>query len=195
MTRIASSALALAALVPSLLWAQQAEGPRTKEAKIQNARRAAPADVAAKATIMDWPASEGAQPVQLVAGTNGWVCYPDMPMTKGNDPMCLDAAWQKWLEALMSKTTPHVPNTGVAYMMAPGGGWGSNVDPYATKEGPDNEWGHDPPHIMVVVPDPAMLAGLPTQRQRGGPWVMWASTPYAHVMVPVARMSGGPRHH
>lgn len=188
MKRIIASVFALAMLVPSLSLAQQRTASQSKAAKIRNAESAAPADIAAKATIMDWPATEGARPVQLRAGTNGWVCYPDMPPTKGNDPMCLDATWQKWAEALMNKRTPELTSTGVAYMIAPGGGWGSNTDPYATKETPDNDWGHDPPHIMVVVPDAAMLAGMPTKRPAdGGPWVMWSGTPYVHIMVPVSR--------
>lgn len=187
MKRIISGVLALAVLAPTLSLAQQNDPPRSKAAKIQNAQSAAPSDISGRATVMDWPAAEGAQPVQLRAGTNGWVCYPDMPTTKGNDPMCLDAAWQKWAEALMSKTPPEVSSAGVAYMMAPGGGWGSNTDPYATKDTPDNEWGHDPPHIMLLVPDAAVLQGIPKHRPaNGGPWVMWSGTPYVHVMVPVA---------
>jgi len=38
--------------------------------------------------------------------------------------------------------------------IAPGGGYGSNKDPFADKEAPDNEWGYDPPHVMLLVPDP-----------------------------------------
>ena len=29
------------------------------------------------------------------------------------------------------------------------------------------------------------LAGISTDPRSGGPWVMWADTPYAHVMVPM----------
>jgi hypothetical protein len=38
---------------------------------------------------------------------------------------------------------------------------------------------------MVIVPDNAMLEGFPTDPHNGGPYVMWAGTPWAHVMVPV----------
>jgi hypothetical protein len=44
------------------------------------------------------------------------------------------------------------------------------------------------PSLMIFVPDPAQLAGLPTTPQTEGPYVMWPGTPYAHLMVPV-----GPR--
>jgi hypothetical protein len=42
------------------------------------------------------------------------------------------------------------------------------------------------PHLMLIVPDPALLEGIPTDFNSGGPYVMWKGTPYAHVMVPVA---------
>jgi hypothetical protein len=42
----------------------------------------------------------------------------------------------------------------------------------------------DPPHVMIIVPDPAMLDAFPTEHGTGGPYVMWAGTPYAHLMVP-----------
>ena len=63
--------------------------------------------------------------------------------------------------------------------------YASNTDPFAVKETPDNEWGMDPPHIMVVVPDPKVLQGMPTKRSTTQPWVMYAGTPYAHIMIPV----------
>jgi len=164
-------------------------GGKSKAQKIHNATAAAPASISSKATIMDWPASEGAMPSLLRQGSNGWVCYPDMPMTKGNDPMCLDEAWQAWMDGYMNKKAPQITHTGVGYMTAPGGAWGSNTDPYASKATPDNEWGYDPPHVMIVAPNPDALKGLPTGRKSGGPWVMWVGTPLAHIMAPVTSMA------
>jgi len=163
-----------------------AQASMTKDQKVASAMKAAPASISSAATIMDWPATEGSQMTTLRAGTNGWTCLPDFPATKGNDPMCVDAVWMSFINAMMSKTAPQVPHEGIGYMLAPGGAYGSNNDPYATKETPTNEWGFDPPHIMLVVPDAHALQDLPTMRQSGGPWVMWSGTPYAHLMVPVA---------
>ena len=65
------------------------------------------------------------------------------------------------LGAMMSKATPKVSHTGIAYMIAPGSSsWGSNTDPGAEKATADNEWGNDPPHIMLIVTDPSALAGI-----------------------------------
>ena len=154
--------------------------------KIADATKAAPSSISAQATIMDWPATEGGAMTTLRKGTNGWTCLPDFPATEGDDPMCVDDQWMNWMQALMSKKPPQTKRAGFGYMIAPGGGYGSNTDPFATKKTPDNDWGYDPPHIMLLVPDTKALEGLPTKRQGGGPWVMWTGTPYVHVMVPIA---------
>jgi hypothetical protein len=167
--------------------AASAQVPASPAAKIASAMSAAPTSISAKATVLDWPATEGAKPAVLRAGSNGWVCYPDMPMTEGNDPACLDAAWQSWGGAYSSRKSPTTDRVGVAYMIAPGGAWGSNTDPYATKRTAENEWGFDPPHLMILVPDLEALEGLPASRASGGPYVMYRGTPYAHVMQPAAR--------
>ncbi|HEX5831799.1 MAG TPA: hypothetical protein VFY16_12515 [Gemmatimonadaceae bacterium] len=191
---LAFRALALAALSPSLLWAQEVAKQKSNDEKIHNARSAAPPDIANNATVMDWPATPGGQPVELAKGSNGWVCYPDDPRVEGDTPMCLDEAWQRWAEAYGGKSAPNVPHVGVAYMLASPGGWSSNTDPYGTTRTETNEWGLDPPHIMIVVPDTKALEGLPTKRSTdGGPWVMWTGTPYAHIMVPVGASTAPPR--
>ena len=69
---------------------------KSKEDKILQALRAAPAGIAKDATVMDWDGSV------LRAGKKGWTCYPGnekMP----NSPMCLDAVWQKWAPAWANK--------------------------------------------------------------------------------------------
>ncbi len=175
--------LALAAAVSAGRVVAQAKP--TNAQKIANAMSAAPSSLSEQATIMDWPATEGGSMVTLRAGTNGWTCLPDFPATQGDDPMCVDDQWMSFMNALMTKATPHITRVGVGYMAAPGGGYGSNADPFATKATPDNEWGYDPPHVMLLVPDSSGLTGMPTKRQSGGPWVMWTGTPYAHVMVPL----------
>jgi hypothetical protein len=159
--------------------------PTTAE-KIADAIRAAPSAITGTATIMDWPATEGGTMATLRPGTNGWTCLPDFPMTEGRDPMCVDEQWMAFMHALMTRTAPRVTRMGIGYMAAPGGGYGSNTDPFATKATEDNEWGWDPPHLMLLVSNQAELQGLPTKREQGGPWVMFAGTPYVHLMVPVA---------
>jgi hypothetical protein len=177
--------LVLASVLPGLAEPAIAQAKRTEAQKIANAVRAAPASISAKATIMDWPAAEGGKMETLRAGTNGWTCLPDFPATRGDDPMCVDDQWMSFMNALSTKTTPQVVREGIGYMIAPGGSYGSNTDPFATKPTPENEWGYDPPHLMLLVRDPRALEGIPTKRESGVPWVMWTGTPYAHIMVPL----------
>jgi hypothetical protein len=163
----------------------------TKDQKIRNATTAAPASVSAKATILDWPAKEGAAPTVLRAGTNGWNCLPDMPDTEGNDPMCIDESWMKWVDAYMAHKAPHISTVGIGYMIAAGGGWGSNTDPYAMSGTKDNQWGLHPPHLMILSPDVKSLEGISTDPNNGGPYVMYKGTPYAHIMAPIAPAAMG----
>ncbi|GAA3532608.1 hypothetical protein [Zobellella aerophila] len=157
----------------------------TPEEKIASAMSAAPPSVSATATILDWPADMAAEMPTLRQGTNGWTCLPDMPATPGNDPMCLDAPWLDWLNAWVNKTTPVTKELGFGYMLQ-GGSPESNTDPYASGPSDSNEWITEPvPHLMILVPDAAMLEGLPTDHNNGGPWVMWRDTPYVHIMAPM----------
>lgn len=175
--------LVLAVLLLPAVAAAQNEKAASEE-KIRSALKAAPEQIAATATIVDWPAAPGAQPAVLRQGTNGWTCLPDLPVTHGPDPMCIDDQWLKFIDAVGKKEAPAIDRVGIGYMMS-GHAYASNTDPFAVKETPDNEWGMDPPHIMVVVPDPKVLQGMPTKRSPTQPWVMFAGTPYAHIMIPV----------
>ena len=69
--------------------------------------------------------------------------------------------------------------------MLEGGTDASNTDPYATKPTAENNWIKTGPHIMVVG-SKEILAGHPSgpQPDTSVPYVMWAGTPYAHLMVP-----------
>ncbi len=176
MRRTVIAALALAVYLPLSAQAQD------REAMITNALSAAPPALAEHAAVMDLDNTE------LRAGTNGWTCLPDAPQIQGNSPMCLDAQWLRWVDAWMNqRETVEITEIGTAYMLQ-GGYDGSNTDPFATPpeagvECP--ECVESGPHLMIIVPDVEMLAGLPTDPHSGGPWVMFQGTPYAHIMIPV----------
>ena len=174
-------------LLLAMISSTPAQAQAYKHAKILNAMSAAPASIADRATIMDWPAEAGAEMTMLREGTNGWTCLPDMPDTPGNDPMCLDQPWLAWADAWMNKHETNITQMGFGYMLQ-GGTPESNTDPYAEGPTPDNEWmTAGVPHLMILVPDEQMLAELPTDPVNGGPWVMWRGTPYVHIMAPMPR--------
>ena len=158
----------------------------TDEEKIESALSAGPPSITENATVMDWP-SDGGEARVLREGNNGWVCYPvsaEALAQGANDPMCLDAAWQEWLDAVMNQRDPELQQVGTAYMLQGDRGV-SNIDPMATEPTADNQWIVAGPHLMIVPPDTSMLEGISTDPNNGGPWVMWPDTPYAHIMAPL----------
>jgi hypothetical protein len=176
---VAVAATVLAALCPSFAAGQ------SKAAKISNALAAAPASVAKGATVMDWPDKSG-KSAQLRAGTNGWVCMPSEPKSKyiNNDAMCLDPNFMSMIGSMMAKQPPAMKGVGYAYMLTTDD-WESNTAFGEKGPTPTNGWHHVGSHVMVAYPDKAALAGLPTTPSKDGPYVMWPTTPYAHVMWPV----------
>jgi len=88
----------------------------------------------------------------------------------------------EWAQAWQSKGDVDIGEVGIAYMLG-GDNGASNSDPYATEE--TDDWVVAGPHLMIIAPDPAMLASIPTDPENGGPWIMWSGTEYAHVMVPL----------
>ncbi len=151
---------------------------------VASAMSAAPAAISQDATIMQ-AQSDGSMKT-LREGRNGWTCMPDSPTTPGPDPMCMDANAAKWATAWMSKKEPPANTVGVMYMLE-GGTDASNTDPYAKEPTAENDWVNTGPHLMIVG-SKEVLAGHPSgaKPDTSKPYVMWAGTPYAHLMVPVA---------
>ncbi len=159
--------------------------PVTKQEKIANALAAGPAAITKDAAVLEWPVNEGEAPPVLREGSSSWTCFVDDPSWPGNDAMCIDPEWQTWYRAYMAKETPPRPKqVGIGYMLTIDT-YVSNTDPYAMEATPDNQWHKVAPHIMVLVPDPAMLDSFPTDPAAVGPYVMYKGTPFAHLMVPV----------
>ena len=158
--------------------------PSKEDAIVQSAMSAAPMAIAKDAAIVDYPTQAGEPLIDVRKGTNGWTCFPDWKATPGNDPQCLDETWMKWNEAFMGGTEPNMTAPGIAYMLQ-GGSDASNTDPFAMKPPKGEEWLSTGPHIMILVPGKVDASRFPTDHHSGGPWMMWAGTPYEHVMVPV----------
>ena len=150
---------------------------------VASAESAAPAAVAHDASIVTVDASGAMTTVRK--GTNGWTCMPDAPDTPGPDPMCFDQNSGKWVDAWVHHKPPPGGNVGLMYMLE-GGTDASNTDPYATKPTAENDWVKTGPHLMIVG-SKEILAGHPSgpKPDTSVPYVMWAGTPYAHLMVPV----------
>ena len=195
---------AVAAVVALLLggtaWAQQApspaptphghgaapgaqQRPMSDQDLITSAMSAAPKAVAEGATIVVMDANNNAR--TLRQGTNGWTCMPDSPASPGQDPMCLDQNAMEWAAAWIGKKPPP-DKVGFVFMLA-GGSDASNTDPYASAPSQGGAWIDTGPHVMVVGPAAARMAGYPrgVQPDTTQPYVMWPGTPYEHLMIPI----------
>jgi hypothetical protein len=133
------------------------------EAMIASAKSAGPASVTSKATIKS----------------------PDQQPIIG--PMCNEAVWDALIGAMLKKESFAPDTFSVSYMLAgEGTALGvSNSDPYASDPDASDDWVKEGPHLMIVVPDRAMLEGISTD-PNDPVYVMWKDTPYAHIMVKIA---------
>jgi hypothetical protein len=149
------------------------------QAMIENTMSAAPPAISSEATILNVDGSV------LREGTNGWTCHPDWDVSPGNDPVCTDAVWEALFAAMA--TGEEFTNTefGLAYMLQ-GGSDPSNTDPMALEPAEGEDWITTPPHLMLRLPSGYDLSEFSTDHSSGQPYVMWAGTPYEHIMVPVA---------
>ena len=161
----------------------EAAGAIDHKDPIASAAAAAPEAVARDAAIVAMN-PDGTMKT-LREGKNGWTCMPDNPATPGPDPMCGDANAMKWAEAWVGKKPPPANTVGFMYMLA-GGTDASNTDPYAQAPTEGNAWIETGPHVMVVG-SKEILTGYPSGAKPDTkvPYVMWAGTPYAHMMIPV----------
>ncbi len=147
-------------------------------ALIKSALSAAPPEVAKDATVVNMKADGSME--TLREGHNGFTCFPDNPATPGKDPMCADANAMKWAESwIKHEEKPATDQPGVIYMLA-GGSDISATDPWATKT---EHYISSPPHWMITYPFDAKTTGLSTKPSKTGTWIMWAGTPYAHLMI------------
>jgi hypothetical protein len=145
---------------------------------IRSALSAGPREISEHAAVVAPDAS--GKMAEIRAGTNGWTCMADEPDTPGLDPMCLDKQSMMWAQSLMSHA-PKPANTapGIIYMLQ-GGSDISATDPFATKT---DHFIESPPHYMIMWPYDAKSTGFSTTPKKSGTWIMWAGTPYAHLMI------------
>ena len=148
------------------------------EERIALARSAAPTAISDDATIV-------VDGETVVKGSNGWVCMPSVAPGDGS-PVCLDEVWQALATALGEKAPYEATRIGLSYMLlgdSEGSGV-SNSDPYDPNPTEAEDYVETGPHLMIIVPK-AALQGITDDPSKGGPYVMWKDTDYAHIMVPV----------
>jgi hypothetical protein len=159
--------------------AAQTTGTMSDSDYLAKVANAAPASVVKGATIVQMQKDGTMRTLQT--GTNGFTCM----LAGADDAMCADANAMEWAGAWMKHSTPP-DKVGFVYMLA-GDNGASNTDPFATAPAADNHWVKTGAHVMIVGPS-AKTMGYPMTPDADPtkPYVMWAGTPYAHVMIPVS---------
>ncbi len=132
---------------------------------IASAESAGPSSVTSDATIK---APDGSV---LRKGSNSYTCYPQQTII---GPMCNEAVWDALIGAMLNKESFKPDTFSVSYMLAgEGTALGvSNSDPYASDPDASDDWVKEGPHLMIVVPDRAMLEGMSTDPNEPV-YVMW----------------------
>jgi len=149
----------------------------SRAGQIARAMSAGPISISAHATIIDM--SSSGKTIVLRKGSNAYTCYIGHKGVTADDPFCADRAGMQWTsDWTQHKPRPTNTKPGIIYMFAGGTDW-SATDPFATKGTPI----HEAPHWMIMYPFDAKTSGLPTGFKNSGTWIMWANTPYAHLMV------------
>lgn len=161
--------------------------PITKEAMgdmdadAQNTLSSTPAGIALNATILANPAKAGDPMITVKEGTNSWTCWPDRPVSPGNDPSCnnpqMDQAFAAGMNAVITKP-------GLGYMLQ-GGSDESNTDPTASGPAPGDDWVTTPAHVMLMAPGGFDAADFTTDHTSGYPYIMFDDSPIEHLMIPV----------
>jgi hypothetical protein len=163
--------------------AQQRPAVPSDDAYLAKVGTAAPIDVVKASTIVAMDKNGTSRTLQK--GTNDFTC---MVMADGT-PMCADKNGMEWAHALMTHSAPPANKIGFMYMLN-GDIGASNTDPYATAATASNHWVKTGPHVMILGPASKTL-GYPrtADANPATPYVMWADTPYEHVMIPVTLSS------
>lgn len=148
------------------------------QARIARALSAGPSSVASGATVVDVDAHGKA--TTLRKGTNGFTCFPGHKGVIGDDPACLDAQAMIWNnDWLAHRPRPTYTQPGIMYMFAGAADY-SATNPWATKAVKPLREG---PHWMIMWPYDPKKTGLSSKASDDGTWIMWADTPYAHLMI------------
>ena len=84
-------------------------GP-TREEKITDALRAAPAYIAESATVVDWDMT-----TVLREGSPDWICVPAPPGAPQSAPVCGDPTMIQWfMEVVAQGKTPTIDRIGIS---------------------------------------------------------------------------------
>ena len=182
------------------LGAQAAKAQMTHPAGMSHAQVVAAAKAGAPASVSDnatigWLDSTG-RFNEMQRGTNNFTCLIARPDITGG-PICADQNAMAWFGAMLSHQAapPASATPGIAYM-ARGGIHFENPDGSIP---PDSVAGSrrvtEGPHWMMLASFDPATTGLPDRHMTSGTYIMWAGTPWAHLMIMQDPMRMAPMRH
>jgi hypothetical protein len=147
----------------------------------RDAQEAASAPIADQAGIVRLDPKGKVTPVR--ESRNGFTCtlMPD----ESRAPVCADERGFAWLVAAISQQ-PRPPATdrpGVAYMAKGGIHYETPDGKIVMTPSAGTKEAEEPPHWMLLWPFDSASTGIPTRPNAGGTYIMFAGTPYAHLMI------------
>ena len=149
---------------------------------------------AAPSFIGDNAAIIGASGEVIREGNNGWTCqsgnprpYPKKGWKNPHEAMavCHDDEGMKWMMAYMQGKKPEMERDSFMWML--NGDMGEDntkAGVFNKKDSAPGQWIESGPHLMLMPKDPATIEKFPTDFMSGAPYVMFAGTDYAHLMIP-----------
>jgi hypothetical protein len=158
-----------------------AQGGMSNAQFIKLAESGAPAAISARAAVVRVDPKKKTT-TELRAGTNGFTCsvLPDGT----NAPLCGDKnAWAWFAAAFTGQPKPANTEPGISYMMQGGVHYETPGGEIVMAKGPNTKEVKEPPHWMLLWPVDPAASGLPAKVNASGVYVMFAGTPYAHLMV------------
>jgi hypothetical protein len=188
MHRVRIAPLAAVALAVATSARAQMEHPAgmTHDQTVAAASRGGPAFITQNATIA-W--IDSAANVHVMrTGTNGFTCAIVRP-----DPfagaICADQVAFAWELAMLhgAATPPAQTAPGIAYMAEGGVHYedaaGNVLMEHELHHSATSRRVREPAHWMLIWPYDPAATGLPTRENGAGSYIMFAGTPWAHVMI------------
>lgn len=150
----------------------------TVEQKIESAMSAAPKRISQKATIVD------RDNTVLRKGSNKWVCKTGgLPGSK-KYPWCHDPVFMKWKDTVWKGKPFSTKVVGYSYMLA--GGLAADVfDPTVKRSNMGDNWQHEGPHIMLIMPSHDLLENLSGDPKDDDIFVLFKNTKHEIVIIPL----------
>jgi hypothetical protein len=169
-----------------------AQSPPSAEEQIAAAVKAAPAPMRDAATVLGYTADMTL--TTLREGDGRLVCLADDPSDDNFHASCYHEALEPFMKrgrelrrqgtsgaAVDSIRRAEIENGTLSYPDRPTALYNLSGDAYDAAA--DSVRGAGRLHVLYVPYETAETTGLPTKPE-GGPWLMDAGTPWAHVMIP-----------